>query len=137
MDRQTSPPRVEVRAIVRRPPGRYLIVSASSDSAAPWDFPGDGVHPSQTPEDALRQVLRVQLGIDHAELIPQSPFSYGTGTRATLYRYFLARVRDDTAVPLEVARLRWVAAPQLAEHAFVPPAALMVERIQASEAGVH
>ncbi len=146
MERQPS--WTELRAIIRRSGGEYLIIRptaawpaqpggpqpatlpAYTPAAADlWDFPGGRCAGPAPAEEQLRQHCRAKLGVDLDTLAAQPAFEYAYGTHSVRYLVFTAAVQRDYAVPLGYAELRWVRANQLSEYAFVPALVHLVAQL--------
>jgi 8-oxo-dGTP pyrophosphatase MutT (NUDIX family) len=68
----TDGPRIRqaVRAIVRAPGGRVLLVRFEFESGTHWALPGGGIDPGETPREALRRELIEELGLHDAPIGP-------------------------------------------------------------------
>ncbi len=115
--------RPNVAAIVKREDGRILICERS-DCAGGWQFPQGGVHPIETPEDALKRELTEELSLAPADyLIAEShgPYRYEFADGRTKegfggqeQRYFLVELiapedKIDLATECrEFQALRWI-----------------------------
>jgi 8-oxo-dGTP diphosphatase len=62
--------REAVRAVVRTPDQRVLLVRFEFPSGTRWALPGGGVDPGETPHDALRRELHEELGMHDAVIGP-------------------------------------------------------------------
>jgi ADP-ribose pyrophosphatase YjhB (NUDIX family) len=133
VDRQRNTTRTAVLALIRRPPGHYLIVRPTAEPDGVWTFPGAAVPPNATPEDTLRRVCHDRLGIRLTELIPQAPLALSDGVVSTTYRAFLCPLAGDEALPIAYADLRWAPPSQLREYRLDPVAAQFVDRLLAAE----
>jgi putative (di)nucleoside polyphosphate hydrolase len=70
--------RPNVAAIVRRGDGRILI-GERSDLPGAWQFPQGGIHPAETPEEALRRELQEEISLlsSYYKIIDQrGPYRY-------------------------------------------------------------
>jgi putative (di)nucleoside polyphosphate hydrolase len=70
--------RPNVAAIIRRSDGRILI-GERFDLAGCWQFPQGGIHPSETPEEALQRELQEEISLlpDHYRIIDRrGPYRY-------------------------------------------------------------
>jgi putative (di)nucleoside polyphosphate hydrolase len=75
---QTPKFRPNAAAIVRRADGRILI-GERSDLTGCWQFPQGGIHPSETPEEALQRELQEEISL--------LPAHYRIVDRRGPYRY--------------------------------------------------
>ncbi len=62
--------RPATRALVLDPAGRVLLVRFRFPHGPVWAPPGGGIHPGETPEQAIRRELREETGLEPAELGP-------------------------------------------------------------------
>jgi TDG/mug DNA glycosylase family protein len=59
-----KPLRDAVRALVRDPEGRVLLVRFEFPAKTVWSLPGGGIEPGETPEEAIARELREEAGFD-------------------------------------------------------------------------
>jgi 8-oxo-dGTP diphosphatase len=62
--------REAVRAIVRAPDERVLLVRFEFPTESRWALPGGGLDPGETHEEALRRELHEELGLTWAQIGP-------------------------------------------------------------------
>ena len=133
MDRQRGTAWTEVRGLIHRPPGDFLIVKPVRDPQVAWEFPGGAVPPRMSKEVLLRRLCLERLGIELGVLVSQRPFVHSFGTRAVTYHYFLGPVASDEAVPLGYAELRWVPLVQLGEYVMDAQSQRIVRRLAVAD----
>lgn len=119
---------IESRALLERP-GRELLIlklHAARDDC-PWEFPGGRLENRESPEAALRRLLRDTLGIDLELLQGQPPFIHNFGTYSVTYRYYMCGVARGTIRPAAGSETRWVKVGQLREYDFDAPTQQVVD----------
>ena len=134
VERQRQLAWTELRAVLRRPTGEYLVVRPAEEADAPWDFPGVRHDPPECEEVRLRRACLERLGLSLGTLLPQGAFEYGYGTHVIRYQFFAGAVADE-ALPLGYGAVRWVGARQLSEYKFAPAAVWIVGRLRAGQGG--
>ncbi len=70
LDRGSLRLRPATRALVLDPAGRALLVRFRFPPGDVWAPPGGGIHPGETPEQAIRRELLEETGLEPAELGP-------------------------------------------------------------------
>ncbi len=118
---------IESRALLRQGVNTYLIVLPSTDPGTLWEFPGGPVERHESPETALRRLLRSQVGVEIDFFVGQPPFAHNFGTHAVTYRYYICGVRSGVAGPRECAETRWVLLGQLRDYSFDAPTQQVVD----------
>lgn len=110
---------IEARALLQDARRHYLIARGGGDpEQTPWEFPGGRLSDRESPEIALRRLLREQLSIELTLSVGQPPFVYNYGTHAVTFRYYQCSVSRGDVQPAGYAELRWVARGQLREYVF-------------------
>ncbi len=132
VERQRQTTWTELRAVIRRPAGEYLLVQPTSTGAA-WDFPGARYAGPASAETHLRRHCQERLGLELNTVVAQPSFEYAYGSHAVRYLVFACSVGDDEdALPIGYPAIRWVAPEQLGEYAFEPAAAQIMNRLRNS-----
>jgi 8-oxo-dGTP diphosphatase len=116
-------------AIVRR--GRVLAARRAGppDLAGRWELPGGKVEVGESDEDALRRECREELGVEIAPAERIGP-EVTTAAGAAL-RGYLAVLANGEPVAREHSRLRWLAAGELGDVAWIEADAPIVAAIGA------
>jgi 8-oxo-dGTP diphosphatase len=102
--------------------GRVLACERADppETAGGWEFPGGKAEPGESDIDALVRECEEELGVQievGEQVGPDVPLAGG----AALLRVYLARlVGDARPRPLEHSALRWLAASELDDVAWLP-----------------
>jgi 8-oxo-dGTP diphosphatase len=121
---------VVVAAAILDDAGRVLACRRSMppELAGQWEFPGGKVEPGEDEAVALRRECREELGIEVAvgdalgEAVLPRP--------GWLLRVRLARILTGQPAPLEHGALRWLAADELADVAWLAPDVPIVDALK-------
>lgn len=83
-----------------------------------WCFPRGLAEPNESPEAALRRIVRTQLGLEVEVEVGQPPLVEPIEGRETELRYFFCGVAGGEADPGPYAEMRWVSRGHLREYEF-------------------
>jgi 8-oxo-dGTP diphosphatase len=100
-----------VKALVRHPDGRFLVVRHSYTDTRRWSLPGGGYTPArETPELAAAREVREELGIrvDHCTVL-DTVLTTLEGKRDTLTILVATTASDEVRLSPEIAEARWIA----------------------------
>lgn len=118
----------ESRALLERPGAELLIIKPQpADADCPWEFPGGRLESRESPEAALRRLLREALGIELELHQGQPPFVHNFGTHSITYRYYMCSIARGTLQQPPGSELRWVKVGQLREYDFDPATQQVVD----------
>lgn len=132
MERQRDLDGREVRAIVRRPSGDYLLVRSRAGEGEVWGFPRCLLGPCERAEEALRRLCLTALGLAIDVAVPQQPLVLHVGGRRITCECFLCQVTGDDAVPLGFAAVCWVTPVRLKEYGLDAASQHIAARLQAA-----
>jgi mutator protein MutT len=126
---------IESRALLERSGRELLIVKPRpQNDECPWEFPGGRLENRESPEAALRRILRDTLGIETELLQGQPPFVHNFGTHSITYRYYMCGIASGAICPADGSEVRWVKVGQLREYVFDAPTQQVVDwLLQAGE----
>jgi mutator protein MutT len=112
----------ESRALLERPGRELLILKLRTDDPdCTWEFPGGRLENRESPEAALRRILRAALGIEVELLQGQPPFVHNFGTHSITYRYYMCGIARGNMRQPPGSETRWVKIGQLREYDFDAP----------------
>ena len=100
--------------------GNVLITRAPSalSSETRWRFPRGEVEKGESPEAAMRRIVRAHLGL-HIEIIAgQPPIAAAVNRVEAELRYFFCGVAAEDSTTEAGVEVRWVAKGQLREYDF-------------------
>ncbi len=124
---------VVVAAIIRQN-GRILITQRFDDVHLPglWEFPGGKVEPHETLEVALRREIFEELGV--GILVEDEFFTarHEYATKAVELHFFNCALAEGEPEPLDVADLRWVTPPELAQFEFPAADAALIKKLRSA-----
>lgn len=134
------PYRPSTLAIVTDTQGRYLLVQTNQYQDNEWNFPGGGIDPGETPQQAIQRELHEELGTDkltfqkqfpqpiqydwpqsHVELYHSKTGQWYRGQTKHIFHYFFSGT--DADIHLQISELRtykWVTTDQLPQHLIFP-----------------
>lgn len=107
-----------VVAVIERE-GRFLTITRSQTVIAPGKicFPGGGIEPDESPEDALIRECREELGV---RVRPLHPLETSVTPWKVRLRWWAAEIPDENVLfrpdPREVAEIRWMSATEMLAH---------------------
>lgn len=132
-----QPVAVVVGAALLDGAGRVLAAQRARppELAGWWEFPGGKVEPGEPPAAALVRECREELGVDievGARLGGDLPVQGG----GAVLRVWTARIRAGEPVAREHAALRWLAADELDEVAWLPADRPLIDLLRAGPAGL-
>lgn len=105
-----------VVAVIERD-GRWLMIRRSEGVIAPgyWCFPGGGIEPGESPEQALVREIREEIGLDVRP--EQVIFRWERPDGKLVLQWWRAALANERQEPRpspqEVAEIRWVTLPEL------------------------
>jgi 8-oxo-dGTP pyrophosphatase MutT (NUDIX family) len=119
----TGRPTRGVKALVRDPAGRVLLVRHSYGRTDLWMLPGGGIGGSETIEAAVRREVMEEVGCALERLDYVAPYAARAEGRRDTVHLFRARTRDTpVADAVEIAEARFFAPDALPDT--VSPATL-------------
>ncbi len=99
-----------VKALVRHPDGRFLVVRHSYADTRRWSLPGGGYKPHrETPEVAATREVREELGL-HVEqcVVLDTVLTTLEGKRDNLTILAATATTDEVDLSPEIAEARWI-----------------------------
>lgn len=136
MATRETPSWIESRALIERNDREFLIFKLrNSDDDCAWEFPGGRVERRESPEAALRRILRSICGIEVELRIGQPPFVHNYGGHSITFRYYLCGIGKGTPSVPAPAELRWVKLGQLRDYHFDVPTQQVVDWMLETEKG--
>jgi len=113
---------VLVSCIIERDNREVLICSETPRDEAErnWEFPTGPKKRNETPEDAVRRVVRERVALAIDLHTGQPPFKDEYRGQPAVYRFFLAGLVSGEAEPAGYVQVRWVQPGQLCEYDFGP-----------------
>lgn len=125
---------IESRALIEGKRHEFLILKPrSQDDDCPWEFPGGRVERRESPEAALRRLLRDICGVEVELRIGQPPFVHNYGSHSITFRYYICSIAKGTPTPPQGADIRWVQLGQLRDYHFDVPTQQVVDWMLAGE----
>jgi len=99
-----------VKALVRHPDGRFLVVRHSYADTRRWSLPGGGYKPNrETPELAAAREVREELGLRVERcVVLDTVLTTLEGKRDNLTILSAAAVTDEMTLSPEIAEARWI-----------------------------
>ena len=130
-----KPTWIESRALIERAGREFLILKPrSADEDCPWEFPGGRLERKESPEAALRRMLRDACGVEVELQVGQPPFVHNYGSHSITFRYYMCGIARGNPVTPKGADLRWVKLGQLRDYHFDVPTQQVVDWMLESEA---
>ncbi|OGM30237.1 hypothetical protein A2630_03370 [Candidatus Woesebacteria bacterium RIFCSPHIGHO2_01_FULL_44_10] len=131
--------RKKVAAVVIDGKGNFLIVNLKTYSEKDWNFPGGGIDPGETEEEALLRELTEELGTNQFQIVKKSKQTLkydfpdfmlarilkdrGETWKGQIIRFFLVMFTGEKDIlpnENEIRRIKWVKYRQLKEHFLFP-----------------
>jgi 8-oxo-dGTP pyrophosphatase MutT (NUDIX family) len=99
-----------VKALVRHPDGRFLVVRHSYADTRRWSLPGGGYKPNrETPEVAAAREVREELGLRVEQcLVLDTVLTTLEGKRDNLTILAATAATDELKLSPELAEARWI-----------------------------
>lgn len=109
-----------VAAIIEGVNNHILVVTTGDASVSDraWLFPRGPVRPGESPESALRRVVRDDLGLDLEIVVGQPPLVGPVDGEQVELRYFFCGVSLGEATPDPYSDVRWIPRAHLREYEF-------------------
>lgn len=92
-----------------------------------WSFPGGEVQSRESPEAALRRILKDGLNVSVEIKVGQPPFDEQVGDQIQRWRYFFCDSSPVDASEAHAATQRWVQPGGLREYEFEPVSRRVVD----------
>ena len=129
---------VVVAAIIRQN-GRILITQRFDDVHLPglWEFPGGKVETHETLETALKREIFEELGVRIQVEDEFFTARHEDPAKSVELHFFNCVLVEGEPQPLDVADLRWVTPPELAQFEFPAADADLIKKLQSAWLPLH
>jgi 8-oxo-dGTP diphosphatase len=92
-----------------------------------WTFPFGPTEPGETPEPAMRRILRDQLGLLANIHYGQPPFDHPFGEQTYRWRFLFGETNEIRTENCHYQEVRWVPIQSLREYEFEPVSRQVVD----------
>ena len=130
---QTEKKAVEVVAALVRDGERFFICRRPPEKARGglWEFPGGKVEPGETKQQALVRECREELAVTLAVGDVYMDVTHAYPDLTVHLTLFEAVIAAGTPQLLEHTAVRWITPGEIADYAFCPADACILERLRA------